>query len=52
MQPHNAESLSEQIAKHISEQIIRGELVEESAFKNCALLQSWTSAGVLCARHC
>ncbi|BCU63889.1 hypothetical protein F941_02515 [Acinetobacter bouvetii DSM 14964 = CIP 107468] len=28
MQPHNAESLSEQIAKHISEQIIRGELVE------------------------
>ena len=28
MQPQNAESLSEQIARHISEQIIRGELVE------------------------
>ena len=28
MQQHEADSLSEQIAKHISEQIIRGELVE------------------------
>lgn len=28
MQAHDTESLSEQIAKHISEQIIRGELVE------------------------
>ena len=28
MQPQEADSLSEQIAKHISEQIIRGELVE------------------------
>ncbi|WP_374667208.1 GntR family transcriptional regulator [Acinetobacter sp.] len=28
MQPQDADSLSEQIAKHISEQIIRGELVE------------------------
>ena len=28
MQQHEADSLSEQIARHISEQIIRGELVE------------------------
>ncbi len=37
MQQQEAESLSEQIAKHISEQIIRGELVEGERSKNYAI---------------
>ncbi len=52
MNLEEADSLSEQIAKYISEQIISGELVEGDVFKSCALQKNWMSVAVLSVKHC